>query len=39
MVTKEQAKIALNALIKRYNENKQDKDFCKNNREKLQNSK
>ena len=30
MVTKEQSKIALNALIKRYNENKYDKDFCKN---------
>lgn len=30
MATQEQAKIALNALIKRYNENKQDKDFCKN---------
>lgn len=27
---KEQVRIALNALIKRYNENKQDKDFCKN---------
>ena len=31
--TKEQARINLNGLIKRYNENKQDKEFIKNERQ------
>ena len=32
MVTKEQSRIALNGLLRRYNENKQDKDYIKNER-------